>query len=33
MEKGISCCGTICTGCENYPAEYGGCDEIEGRVF
>ena len=33
MEKRISCCGTICTECEYYPAECGGCDEIEGRVF
>lgn len=33
MEKRISCCGTICSACEYYPAECRGCDEIEGRVF
>lgn len=32
MEKRISCCGTICSECEFYPADYQGCEEIEGKV-
>lgn len=33
MEKRISCCGTICSECEFYPADCQGCEEIEGKVF
>ena len=33
MEKKISCCGTVCSDCEYYPAECRGCGEIKGKVF
>lgn len=33
VEKKISCCGTVCSECEYYPADCRGCREIKGRVF
>jgi len=33
MEKKMSCCGTICSDCEYYPAACQGCAEIKGKVF
>ena len=33
MEKKMSCCGTVCSDCEYYPADCRGCREIKGKVF
>ncbi len=33
MEKKMSCCGTVCSDCEYYPADCQGCGEIKGKVF
>ncbi len=33
MQKKISCCGTICSSCDYYPADCQGCEVIEGHVF
>ena len=33
MEKKISCCGTVCSDCEYYPADWQRCGEIKGKVF
>lgn len=29
MEKKISCCGTVCSDCEYYPADCQGCREVK----
>lgn len=29
----ISCCGVICSECEYYPNDCGGCPQIEGKAF
>lgn len=33
MEEIVSCCGVVCSECQYYPAECGGCPSVQGRVF
>jgi|WetSurMetagenome_2_1015567.scaffolds.fasta_scaffold209375_2 hypothetical protein len=32
-ENEMSCCGTICNECENYPHYCRGCSSIKGKVY
>lgn len=33
MGKIISCCGVVCSDCEYYPNDCGGCHKIKGEAF